>query len=320
MAEGTEDQDRFGVVLAADDRYARPLAVVLRSLLENVGPARRPVVYVLSDGMTVDSKARIFRIAQRANAANLIRWVDMESELPREPQGAGHLSRATYARLLMPRLLPLYVERALYLDTDVLVRGDVTELLRLELDGRPIAAARDVMFAKVPHPTLGPVTDYFNAGVLVIDLDAWRTSGFPERVLACAEQRDDLRFADQDAMHVVGTEWQELEPQWNVQLGFLWGPERSAHFREERVRLTRDARIMHFTGSAKPWFFDSPVRGTAMWVQTLLRSGWYTTIEAVRWLLPWVLKRLIARVGGSGAVGAAKRVRAVVGRSRPNHA
>jgi lipopolysaccharide biosynthesis glycosyltransferase len=309
LGDRRADPNEFAVVLAADDRYARPLAVVLRSLLEHLDPVSRPAVYILADGISANSRARIARVAERASAPDVVRWVDMQAELPEGLGTAAYLSRATYARLLTPRLLPAHVKRALYLDTDVLVRGDVTHLARLDLNGRSIAAARDVMFANLPHPTLGHVTDYFNAGVLVIDLDAWRTNGLPERVLACAQERTDLRFADQDALHVVGIEWQELEPEWNVQLGFLWGPERTGHLNDERVRLTRDARIMHFTGSAKPWFFDSRVRGGSLWIRTLLRSGWYSGLEAAGWMLPWLVKRFVARVGGGTGVSAGKRVR-----------
>jgi lipopolysaccharide biosynthesis glycosyltransferase len=305
---------QFAVVLAADDHYARPLGVVLRSLIEHLGPDRRPDIYVLSDGMSVDSKARILRIAERAHSAKLIRWVEVEPELLGGLEGEAHLTRASYIRLLAPRLLPPQVGRVLYLDTDVLVRADVTDLSCLELNGLPAAAARDVMFANVPHPRLGEVTDYFNTGVLVVDLDAWRTNGFPERVIAVGEERSDLRFADQDAMHLVGTAWQELEPEWNVQLGFLWGPEQTGHLEDERERLTRDARIMHFTGSAKPWFFDSRLPGIVAWMQTLFRSAWYTPFEAVCWLAPWLLKRMIVRFGGAGAVRAGKRVRTVAWR------
>jgi lipopolysaccharide biosynthesis glycosyltransferase len=309
----SELRQRAAIVLVADERYARSLAVVLRSLLEHL--TAQPEIYVLSDGISDESKARVLRVAGRAGAAQGLRWIEIEPAQLGHLEGAAHVTRASYGRLLAPRLLPAHLSRAVYLDTDVLIRGDVSHLLEIDLHGKPIAAARDTMFATVPHPTLGEVTDYFNSGVMVLDLDAWRESGLSERAMARAKDRTEMWFADQDVMNILGVDWHELDQEWNVQMGFLWRPEQAERFADLRERLTRGGYVLHYTGGAKPWFFDTPVPHTLGWNRALARSGWYGRFEIVGWIVPWLAKRMVVRIGGWTAVNLGKRARAFAWRT-----
>ena len=143
----------------------------------------------------------------------------------------------------------------------------------------------------------------------IATLNSWTVA---DRVLAfAAPRKETLRFADQDAMNAVADDWYELDPHWNVQLG-SWFIDSADSLSLDRDALYGDAAVLHFTGWPKPWWFDSTSPGTMLWVRSLMRSGWYGRIESLTWLVPWLSKRLVARIAGPRLLAFALRVRASV--------
>jgi len=116
-------------------------------------------------------------------------------------------------------------------------------------------------YERLRDPHLDPTVPYFNAGVLIIDLDSWRRAHVGERALSfIAQYRPALM--DQDALNaVVSGQWLELDPMWNTIT--YWFRSRSRQRRYSA--LLRRARIVHYAGHRKPW----------------LRAGVW---EAERWL------------------------------------
>src|SRR4029077_19021036 len=116
---GATDPDPV-VVLAADDAFAMPLAVTVRSALENLSPARKLSVYVLDGGISDATKERVERSWPAGRFQ--ITWVNVDpAALARVPI-SGHANHVNYYRILMPWLLPAEVKRVIYLDADLIVR------------------------------------------------------------------------------------------------------------------------------------------------------------------------------------------------------
>jgi len=241
------------IVLACDEAYLMPLATTLRSIVES-NAAHWPIeCHVLVDDVSPQGRARVER-SLPARAAQ-IRWhaIDLSDFSSFETQAA--ISKMTFARLLMADLLPTELERVLYLDTDILVLGDLLPLMQTELDGAILGAVRDGLDAELkstsPAPTGMPdVCDYFNAGVLLIDLARWRAN----RISAAAHDylvaHPHTRFADQDALNVAcDGHWQPLAAHWNFQ----------GHRTTDIAALAPSDRpgIVHFITTLKPWKPDS---------------------------------------------------------------
>jgi lipopolysaccharide biosynthesis glycosyltransferase len=264
----------LALVFAADEGFARPLAVAMHSALGHLSPRLAVDVYVLDNGIGAGSRERLERVAGRE-----IRWVRVPAERLVEHRGAEHFTSTSYARLLIPELLPAQVNRAVYLDGDVLVTSDLSPLFELELGDAPFAAVRDQAIGG----------SYFNAGVLVLDLERWRRTGLAERALAYADaQTQPLFWADQDALNAVADDWYELELRWNVQANV---PE------PERDDLLRTAAVVHFAGYHKPWIPRATPAATLPWARALRRSGWYGPGEYLRWIVPLLGKRAILAAG-----------------------
>lgn len=126
------------------------------------------------------------------------------------PDGPNYQSRWTYMtlmRLALPELLP-EEKRALWLDVDTIVTEDIGALFDLDLGGCPVGAAREPEWSR-------PGRVYFNAGVLLMDLDALR--GDLCRALIRQVNTVPMDFKDQDAINEVckGRIW-TLSPIWNA--------------------------------------------------------------------------------------------------------
>lgn len=177
---------------------------------------------------------------------------------------------ATYARVLLGELLPEF-ERVIYLDTDTVIVGDLTELAAFDLTGATVAAVDDPLIAGLyTRRLLGrdpgrPLTipRYFNAGVMLIDMARWRRDRVTERLVELLLERRPFVFMDQDSLNLLlRNDWAELPGAWNrlVPQPEVVPAATSAVGRNGGARrhsLLDDAKIVHFIGSRKPWMPSS---------------------------------------------------------------
>jgi lipopolysaccharide biosynthesis glycosyltransferase len=268
----TTDDDRLVIASAADAAYAVPLAAMLRSA---VRPGTPLSVHIVDAGLGEDDRGRLEGIC--AAAAAELTWHDAASALDPYPLNR-RMTMATYARLELPRLLPPDVRKVVWLDCDVLVTGDLGGLWRTELDGRHLLAVQDPCVPLVSSRYgirrwrelgLAERAKYFNAGVMLIDLDRWRRDGIAERAGAyLRESGEDVVFWDQEGLNaVLSGRWGALDLRWNWCSGFT--P------REEPASVGLDPWIVHFAGNLKPWLLPAPETGPrALFYRLLDETPW----------------------------------------------
>jgi lipopolysaccharide biosynthesis glycosyltransferase len=243
------DQMRHPVVFACDEGYAMPLATTLRSIVE-ANQANGPLdCYILTDGFSEAAKRRVEESLPAGAAA--IRWVPVDLQPFEGLSTLPHISGVTYARLLVAQILPEEVTRVLYLDADILVLKPLDQLWKTDLEGAVVGAVedgldRDLQSGKAGLDMVPRVRSYFNAGVLLIDLELWRKHRISERAFSFLERNPTSPFSDQDALNVVFDGcWKRLDAQWNFQ---------SHHETALQGMLPgRRPGIVHFVTSSKPW-------------------------------------------------------------------
>lgn len=190
-------------------------------------------------------------------------------------KGSLHLSIETYYRLFIPSILPQY-EKILYLDSDMCILADVSELYECNLEGYAVGAVLDIPCwpLKAHADQLGRLDcrKTFNAGVLVIDTKRFEEDKIREKCLMLLEQdykrkQRKLIFADQDALNIVLYEnYFVLDKRWNYQPQYLWRlQEVFEEFREEYAADQENAFIMHFAGNKKPWKYPELPQSDVFW-------------------------------------------------------
>ena len=289
------------VVCAADQAYVVPLAATVRSAIESLSRERRLDLFVIDDGIRAWSRLRLH--ASWSDPRVRVHWIRLDPALLPSVPVSGHVSRATYLRLLLPWVLPESLGRVIYLDSDVVVRRDLSELWELPFDGRSLLAAQDVVLpfidselalprpaAAAPHIVaarpianyrelgLDPRAKYFNGGVLLVDLARWRHEHLVDELLRCLRANEPhVRFWDQYVLNVVfHGRWGELDLRWNRQSLIFRYPswEASPFDRETWERARADPWIAHFTSHEKPWHlgYDQPDR--ELFFEALRHTAW----------------------------------------------
>jgi len=208
-----------------------------------------------------------------------------ELVVPNQPPESIHLeSPAVYARLLADELLPASLERVIYLDSDMVVLGDLGELWDVEMGGHGLLAVQDQGVPYVdagralahidavrPHLVqergvanweelgLDPTAKYLNSGLLVLDLDAWRREGLSSRLVECLRRnREHAWDADQYALNVVfAGRWGELDLRWNAAPALFMYPSPAESPWDDATwkRVTDAPQIVHYVGRWKPWYW-----------------------------------------------------------------
>lgn len=144
-------------------------------------------------------------------------------------------------------------DRALYLDCDIVLKGKLDPLFKLDMNGYPIGAVTDqgarVYFSK----------RLFNAGVLLIDTCYWREHHIKEHLISLTEQlHEEVDMADQSILNIAfENNWLELSWHYNFipnHVDFIENCQDS------------EAVIIHYLTHRKPW---------DKFVKQLRRQDWW---------------------------------------------
>jgi lipopolysaccharide biosynthesis glycosyltransferase len=277
------------VVLAADEAFAMQLSVALHSLALT---GERYQVFVLSDRMAAETQARVVAHLPREVT---VTWVEVSRDAVTPGQHLRHgnldsaLPTASLFRLLAPELLPASCQRFVYLDADVLVEDSLQELWELDLGDHLLAAVGDPWISWLGAPSalpweemdLNPGAEYFNAGVLLVDVARWRAERTTARAVSILRSHK-LRHADQCALNAVAAQrWRRLPPRWNLQTGHMH-PNHNAWGLDGRAALAEavaNPAVVHFTNDeiGRPWQASCRHPRAARWFEVLERTpyaGW----------------------------------------------
>lgn len=176
---------------------------------------------------------------------------------------SGFTGKGSWYRIFLPGLLA-DVSRILYLDVDLLVTDSLRPLRAVDLSDAYVAAVTNVFEpAHVGRPAelgLASPAEYFNAGVLLMNLEAMRTDDCTTRLLTYGrENAARLLWRDQDALNVVlGRRRVHLHPRWNCMHSVMEFDQSVDVFGWEQViEARRNPAIRHFEGPSlnKPWHY-----------------------------------------------------------------
>ena len=287
------------VVLAADANYAMPLAVAICSTAINCDKDRTLMFHILQNGIGQELREKVERSLDRTGFPEaIVNWIDAPMERVVDFKLASRWTTSlTFTRLLIQELLPIEVEKALYLDCDIAVNEDIGELWDTDLGEKSLFGVRDEM-ATVSHTgglvnyrELGIAADahYFNAGVLLINLKKWRERDTAEQLLNYLKTNHAIiRMADQEALNaVLWDDWGELDYRWNWQVP--WSGYRLGRAKRSWIPETTRKSVVHFTCGEKPWLPGCDYEERKFFFEYLDRTEW------AGWRVP-LLKEVLGRL------------------------
>lgn len=299
----------INILCATDDKYAPYCGVMLTSLFEN-NKNNDINVFVFVGGPLRRTNQRRFAKLEKQYRRQ-INFITIDDTIIRNypirtSDRLSRLTLATYYRLLTADYLPESIDRVLYLDCDIIVMGDLSSLWNTDLCNKAVFAISDrlVFSVEQPQSRLNYPSDagYFNAGVLLINLDYWRTNSIRKRSLDyLSTNYDRLLYYDQDVLNAVL--WDKsgrLPLDYNFQINFLSKKFLDSVSDSDRGHILRVAEhrpiIIHYISDIKPWsilYYSMPF--ARVWMRYKKRSPWSGTLPTIpkRKKINWLIKRFV---------------------------
>lgn len=271
------------VVFAADGNYVPMLAATIHSMLANASPDYYYDIFVLERGISGEDMRIMREVYAKPGKVSLcfcdVGRIVESFELS---TNNAHISIETYYRFLVQQLLPHY-DKVLYLDSDLIVQGDVSQLFETDLGDNLLAAVRDLDFlgnvnmkngermqyAKTVLGMKDPYS-YFQAGVLVLNTAELRAFHSVEEWLKLASDPRYI-YNDQDILNAeCEGRVHFLDYRWNVMTDcagrianvFSHAPSEAY---EAFLASRGDQLITHYAGFEKPWKFKHCDRAALYW-------------------------------------------------------
>lgn len=278
------------IVLCTDDNYVMPTAVLMTSIAAS-NPEEQVHYNIISAGLSQKSKDALSRHLVNPSFGISFYTID-ESYLKDCPIRRGeHVSIATYFRLLLPTILPKEIDKVLYMDGDIICLDSIKELWETPLENFSAAAAPDMRCNDIRvlnRLSFKRTDDYFNAGVMLINLDWWRKNDIQNKSIKfISENRNICQFHDQDALNVVlhGT-IQTLSIRFNLQEHFFEPFENQfidRAYLKDMEEAKVNAALIHYTGFKKPWHRECVNPLKSIWRHFYKKTEWKNKKLAYRY-------------------------------------
>ena len=290
LTESNESGDGVYFMLSADNNYVSFLSVVLQSIVQHSNANNTYNCTILSDGISDLNKELISGQYNKGNfRISFYECNSLFSQLDLKINNS-QLSRSTFSRLFLLSIPEFTnIKKVVYLDCDVLVRTDIADLFRVELQNAYVAAIPDPhieVIRKINEKIKRHLQEdvgvgnrnYFNAGVLVFNLEELRKNWTTEKLLSIAQSRM-WQWEDQDVLNRIATgkvKW--LDYSWNL----IWVGDRVLQEMMESNNLNyskafHNPKIVHYAGGQLPTNVDNTFFSEEYW-QVARRTPYYESM------------------------------------------
>ena len=295
------DTNNVAVIITSSDLYAPYVGVLIESIIENKSKNYNYDILVFQTDIHQDTQYLLKKLAE--NSSNVsVRCIDISFYMDNYKFGtinANH-SKYNFYRLTALDILTNY-EKIIYFDSDIVVNCDIAELYNFDVNGYYLAATKCIrMQAHCSNPRaiggmkkpmkeyilqelkMKDYTNYFNSGVMVLNLTELRKS-FTSKQLLDISSSSTFATVEQDVLNVLCEgKVKFLNQKWNVLCLKGNGMEQKApqDLYQEYLEARNDAAVWHYVGNSLPckqptvdhyWYFWNYARKTPFYEVLLSR-------------------------------------------------
>ena len=263
------------IFFTIDESYAPFAGVAIKSLIENASKNYNYKIIVLHENIKEES---IEKIAKLATQNCKIEFHTMEKGLETITDRVENKLRCDYFtltiffRLFIADMFPEY-DKGIYLDSDIVVPGDISELYNIDLGNNIIGASRDHSIQEIPElqyytkNAIGKdIKEYINSGILLLNLKMMREKKFSEKFLYLLNKYHfDTVAPDQDYLNAMCMgKVKFLDETWDV-------------MPNDNKKPFENPNLIHYNLFAKPWCYDNIQYEDYFW-RYAKNSEFYNTI------------------------------------------
>lgn len=255
------NKEMIPIFFAVDDGYIPFLAVSIQSLADNASSTNYYCIKILYTDISDENKKKI----EKYQSSNIdIEFVDLNYYIEKVKDKLytrDYYSKTTYFRLFLPNLYPQF-DKALYLDSDIVLLDDVANLYNIDITNNLVAAAPDdviqtiEVFQEYAEKVVGVANykNYFNAGILLMNLDELRNFKFQEKFLylldritfPVAQDQDYLNRLCKGKVKIISKEWNRMPI-------------------SDKEAKKEDIKLIHYNLAYKPWHFEDILYKEYFW-------------------------------------------------------
>ncbi|MBQ7968805.1 MAG: glycosyltransferase family 8 protein [Clostridia bacterium] len=247
------------IIFSTDDNYIPYLDVAIGSLIANASKDYQYRIIVLNTGLQPDNIAKVKANEREGFVIDFIDISENVKDIKSRFKNVYHFSIVTYYRLFIASLFPQY-DKILYLDCDLVVLGDISELYNTDLGENILGVVSEQYvcntkeFRVYAEKAIGVNPDtYFNAGVLVISLEQFRKNNIENLFVNLITEYDfDLLDPDQAYLNYLCYGKTQMLPNgWNKS--------------PTELPCEGNKNIVHYALYKKPWQYDDVIDGEYFW-------------------------------------------------------
>ncbi|MGM9641729.1 MAG: glycosyltransferase family 8 protein [Eubacteriales bacterium] len=265
------------IFFSVDDGYAPYLAAALTSAIAHASENRVYRAIVLHGELSEENRSRLSSLATdnfKIDFAEMKDGLESITDRMSNRLRCDYFTLTIYYRLFIPTMFPQY-DKAVYIDSDVILNADIAELFDTQIGECLIGACPDYSIQEVPplvdyvENAVGvPRLEYINSGVLVMNLYELRKCRLDEHFLGLLnDYHFDCIAPDQDYLNAI----------CNGRIFYL-GEEWDAMPNDTKPPLAAP-KLIHYNLFSKPWCYDGIQYGELFWKHAE-RSGFIDEIRA----------------------------------------
>lgn len=290
------DNNELTFIFTTDENFIPYLGVAIQSLIDSSSSENMYKVHILEENLSEEAKRKILLLEKDNVKINFINISPYFEKYSREnfPVNA-YYAIATYFRIFIPDIFSQF-DKVVFLDSDMIFLKDVAELYKIDINDNYMAAVQDIgLYLELCKSNnnvkdylsnklcLKNIYNYFNAGIMILNLKQMREVSFMEESLKMLKELPNPKYLDQDIYNVLCNQRLKLlDFKWNMQNGKI-------KFDEETKKLIPEEKfndlkencenpyIIHYTGGIRPWTNPKIPFAEKFW-QTARRTPFYEEI------------------------------------------
>ncbi|MBP3581636.1 MAG: glycosyltransferase family 8 protein [Clostridia bacterium] len=275
----------INVALITDDNYIVPTIVTIQSIVNNTDKGKKYIINILCDNVSKENK----QLMEQCKSKNVeIKFINVDKkvfeEFEKETKDIYMVANSSaLIKFLLPTLFKS-LDKILYLDGDLIVNCDIAEIYNIDLKENFVAAVRDLPQVLLEPQLIGgdiSGTEYFNSGVMLLNLKKMRKENAYEKLIKIKKERVNDNLMDQNVFNVVFKDnVHQLDLSYNVCYCNYKSTKRLKYEKLKNYytedystieKIAKKAKIIHYSSFLKPWvYYDTPL--ASLWTKTYYSS------------------------------------------------
>lgn len=248
------------IFYACDDAFVKYTIVSLHSMIRNASKSHRYQIHILHTNISDEMQQKVMELENQYFSISFENVTDYLQSISEKLPIRDYYSKTTYYRLFIAEMFPHY-EKAIYIDSDTVVQGDISALYHTDIGNAWVGACHEQAMVQVDE--YGTYAEqvvgvsrhsFFNAGLLLINCNMFRQRRVLDKFTALLQEYNFVVTQDEDYLNLICKDrvfW--LDQRWNTEIfGQIDYPIEQAH-------------ILHYIMTSKPWHYSDCRHGDIFW-------------------------------------------------------